>query len=248
LRRRPERDQTGHFLIEGRVAVEEALSSGANVLEVFATEDGPRAVVDAAASAGVSVTIVADNVLRSMCDASTPQGVVAVASIPAASLSDLTAEGSLILLLADVRDPGNAGTLVRTAAAAGADGVVFALGSVDPFHPKTVRAAAGALFHMPVVRDPALREAIEASRASGLIVVGANARAEHSYEAVDLTRRTVLVLGNEAWGLPPEKMDLVDENVGIPMVGKIESLNVAVAGSILLFEAARQRRLSSAGK
>jgi TrmH family RNA methyltransferase len=247
LRRRAERDATGRFLIEGPVAVAEALNSGAQVAEVFATEEAARALT-AAPPADVPVIVVADHVLRSMSDTTTPQGIVAVASIRTHDLHELAADAGMLLLLADVRDPGNAGTLVRTAVAAGASGVVFARGSVDPFHPKTVRSAAGALFNVPVVRDATLEEAVDASRAGGLVVVGADARTGRAYDVVDLTRRMTLVLGNEAWGLPPEKKHLLDENVGIPMTGRIESLNVAVAGSILLFEAARQRRLSSAGK
>jgi TrmH family RNA methyltransferase len=147
-------------------------------------------------------------------------------------------------VLAEVRDPGNAGTLVRAAVAAGAEAVVFGAGSVDPLGPKTVRAAAGSLFSVTVIRNVDIRQALAQLRASGFTVVGADARATTSPEQVDLTARVALVLGNEAWGLPAEMVDLLDLTVGIPMPGPVESLNVGIAGSILLFEAVRQRRAS----
>jgi RNA methyltransferase, TrmH family len=202
----------------------------------------------AAADAGARVTRVADHVLASLSDTTTPQGIVATVRLGTHDLNQIASGAQLLVLMADVRDPGNAGTLVRSAAGSGADGIVFARGSVDPWHPKTVRASAGALFHIPVVRDVSLEDAVDTSRANQLSVLEASAHSDLPYDEVDLTRRTTLVLGNEAWGIPAEKSKLVDESVGIPMELPVESLNVGVAGSIILFEAARQRRLSSAAK
>jgi RNA methyltransferase, TrmH family len=188
---------------------------------------------------------VTEPVLRSLADTTTPQGVVAVVEIRTRELSDLAAGASLLLVLAGVRDPGNAGTLLRSALAAGADGVVFAAGAVDPLHPKTVRASAGAVFRVEVAREKDLGEVLAVIRRSGLVVVGADAAAPGRLDDTDFTRRVALVLGNEAWGLGPDAGDLLDEVVGIPMPGPAESLNVGIAGSILLFECVRQRRLSS---
>jgi RNA methyltransferase, TrmH family len=202
----------------------------------------------AAADAGIRVTDVSEQVLASLSDTTTPQGIVATVRLGAHDLTEIASGADLLVLLADVRDPGNAGTLVRSAAASGADAIVFARGSVDPWHPKTVRASAGALFHIAVIRGVSLEEAVDASRTNNLSVLAASAYSNRSYDQVDLTRRTTLVLGNEAWGLPDEKSKLVDDSVGIPMELPVESLNVGVAGSIILFEAARQRRLSSAAK
>jgi RNA methyltransferase, TrmH family len=216
--------------------------------EIFVAGESSPELARAAVDVGVRVTRVTEHVLASICDTTTPQGIVATVRLDAQDVNELAPRADLLVLLADVRDPGNAGTLVRSAAASGANGIIFARGSVDPWHPKTVRASAGALFHIAVVRGIALEEAIDACRANQLWVIAANARADRPYHEVDLTRRTTLVLGNEAWGLPPEKSKLVDESVGIPMELPMESLNVGVAGSIILFEAARQRRLSSAAK
>jgi RNA methyltransferase, TrmH family len=216
--------------------------------ELFVVENMASDVARAAAAAGVTITEVSEHVMASLSDTTTPQGVVATARLRSHSTNELAARAGLLLLLAEVRDPGNAGTLVRSAAASGASGVIFARGSVDPLHPKTVRSSAGALFHIPVVRDVSVEEAVAVARSNNLTVIEARADSNRFYDGTDLTRPALLVLGNEAWGLPTEKENLIDERVGIPMSVDVESLNVGVAGSIILFEAARQRRLSSAAK
>lgn len=163
----------------------------------------------------------------------------------AASLGDLDLSTGLIVVLSQIRDPGNAGTLIRSAAASGCGGVVFSAGSVDPFGPKTLRAAAGSVFHTPLVTKVDLADAVDRLRESGYALVGADARSEHSLYELDLTRPTAVVLGNESWGLADVDAADLDVVAGIPMPGSIESLNVGVAGSLFLFEAARQRLASS---
>jgi RNA methyltransferase, TrmH family len=166
--------------------------------------------------------------------------VVAVAQAPVADPAILRT-ADLSLILAGVRDPGNAGTLVRSAAAAGAGCIAFTEGSVDPFGPKTVRASAGALFQVPIVRGIDVGEAVTAARDGGVKVLGADARSESSLDEVDLAEATAFVLGNEAWGFEPGLVSMLDGTVSIPMPGPIESLNVGIAGSILLFETVRRR-------
>ncbi len=183
---------------------------------------------------------VTGQVIASLTDTTTPQGVVAVARTRTAPLADLT--GDLIVVLSGVRDPGNAGTLVRSAVAAGASAVVFASGSVDPFNPKTVRSTAGLLFHVDIVTEVTMAEVAATLGGKGLTLVGADASSLVAPDAVDLTRPVALVLGNESWGIDVSARGLLDEVVGIPMPGPAESLNVGIAGSILLFEASRQRR------
>ena len=187
---------------------------------------------------GLAVT---GQVIAALTDTSTPQGVVAVAEERAIETEAI--DGDLVVVLADVRDPGNAGTLIRSAVAAGSSGVVFAKGSVDPFNPKTVRATAGLLFRVPLVHEVALEDVLGLLKARGFFVVGADAAADVAPEDVDLTQSIALVLGNESWGIEAGARALLDEVVGIPMPGPAESLNVGIAGSILLFEAVRQRRL-----
>lgn len=240
LGRRAGRDELGALRVEGRRAVLTAIDSGADVVEIFVC-DAPD-VAEAAAERGIPVVPVTEQVAAALSDVSTPQGVVAVVRAPDVALDDAARGARLVLVLAEVRDPGNAGTLVRSAAGAGASAVVFARASVDPFHPKTVRATAGTLFRVPVVRDVELRDAVEGLRRAGLRVVGADARGPGAWDDGRLDGRVALVVGNEAWGIGDEGRALLDDVVGIPMPGPAESLNVGIAGSILLFEAVRRSR------
>ena len=156
--------------------------------------------------------------------------------------------GDLVVVLANVRDPGNAGTLVRSAVAAGASAVVFCSGSVDPFNPKTVRSTAGLLFHVDVSAGVALDAALSELREMGFLILGADASSSKAPDEVDLSERVALVLGNESWGIEETSSRLLDDIVGIPMPGPAESLNVGIAGSVLLFEAVRQRRAADSSR
>jgi RNA methyltransferase, TrmH family len=205
-------------------------------------DESTRPVESAAAAAGVEVLEVSAQVLTALTETVTPQGAVAVAESPAVSLDDLPSDLPTVLVLAGVSDPGNAGTLLRTAAAAGADAVVFAENSVDPLNPKVVRASSAALFLVPFVRDAGIAEVASALRSRGCTLLGAAAGGKNAFTEVDLTRSSAIFVGNESGGLPASAVDVVDEMVAIPMPGRTESLNAGIAGSILLFEAVRQRR------
>jgi TrmH family RNA methyltransferase len=182
----------------------------------------------------------APGVIERVADTTTPQPVMAVAGavdVPIASL----AQASLVLVCVDVRDPGNLGTVLRSAEAAGAGGVACCDGSVDVYNPKCVRASAGALFHVPVVAGGDPLEVLATLESYGLRRLGTQPAGGTPYHRTDLGRPTALVLGNEAWGLPDEVSGLLDEEVTIPMAGRLESLNVGMAAAVLCFEAARQR-------
>lgn len=224
-------------MLEGPVAVREAQEAGLELSDLFTTEEAASSVE----GLGVGALCVTEQVMRAISDATTPQGVVAIARMPDATLEDVI-DGDLLMVLAEVRDPGNAGTLVRSALAAGAAGVVFTKGSVDPFGPKTVRSSAGSVVRTPIVRDVELTTTLDRLKGEGFAILAASSTAGTTVDEVDLTGRVAFVLGNEAWGLPEEMAALVDTPVGISMPGPVESLNVAVAGSILLFECVRQRR------
>lgn len=221
----------------------EALASDAPLREIFVAPDAPHAeeLMDSARSKNVTIHPVTASVAAALSDTVTPQGAIAVADVPDRSLAEIDGVPSLVLVLADVRDPGNAGTLIRSAVAAGADAVVFCQGAVDPFNPKTVRAAAGSVFRGYIVSGVTLAAASEQLRTWGLVLLGADARAGKSAFDTDLSRPLAFVVGNEAWGMTDEARATVDEVVGIPMPGGVESLNAGIAGSILLFEAVRQR-------
>ena len=244
LTRRAFRERERRFLLEGPVAVSDALASGARVFDLFVSDEQDD-VVEAARGAGARIHEVSEQVLRAVSDAMTPQGVVAVAELREWTLDDLDLTSGLVLVLSQIRDPGNAGTLIRSAAASGCGGIVFSEGSVDPFAPKTLRAAAGSVFRAPLVSRAALADAVDHLRGAGFALVGADARSDHSLYEVDMSRPTAIVLGNESWGLADADAEDLDIVAGIPMPGPVESLNVAVAGSLFLFEAARQRLASS---
>lgn len=225
----------------------EALQAGIELTDVFVDVEsfGDSELLDACASSGAFVSEVGDNVLRALAATTTPQGVVAVARTPAFALDQLPAETDLVLVLAEVRDPGNAGTLVRTAAAAGVGCVIFSKGSTDPFGAKTVRASAGSIFKVPVARSLELDDALAALARLGYLTVGTRADASDSVYDVDLDGKVAIVLGNEAWGFGGSDLP-IERWASIPIDDKVESLNVATAGAVILFEAVRQRRLSSA--
>jgi TrmH family RNA methyltransferase len=178
----------------------------------------------------------------------TPQGLLAVCGFIDVPLTELDPKSlSLVALLANVRDPGNAGTVLRTADAAGADAVVFADASVDPYNGKCVRASAGSLFHLPVVAGARLEDAVETMRAAGLRIVAADGRAGRSLDEPDVQARlaepTAWMFGNEAWGLPPELVALADEPIAVPIYGRAESLNLAAAAAVCLYASARAQRV-----
>jgi RNA methyltransferase, TrmH family len=145
----------------------------------------------------------------------------------------------------DVRDPGNAGTIIRTADAAGVGAVICCEGTVDPTNPKTVRASAGSLFHVPVVTGPGAPEVLRTLTGWGFVTAGAVVRGGSDYATFDWRRRVALVLGNESSGLGGAIADLVDEHISIPMAGRAESLNVGSSAAVLCFEALRHRRMGS---
>ncbi|MDQ3916411.1 MAG: RNA methyltransferase [Actinomycetota bacterium] len=248
LLRRAHRDAAQAYLLEGTVPVQEALAARAAVRSLFVADDHPDAETLAAAAADAQVDVVraTRGVLESLSDTTTPQGVVAVVEMSDLAPADVDSDVRLVLVLDQIRDPGNAGTLVRCAAAAGAGAVFFTKGSVDPYAMKAARAAAGALFRVGLARDVELAAALEELRRRGFLVVGTDAGATTPYDAVDYTGKVAFVVGNEAWGISEEDRSLLDEVVGIPMPGEAESLNAAIAGALLLFEAVRQRRISSA--
>ncbi|MGZ4154687.1 MAG: TrmH family RNA methyltransferase [Actinomycetota bacterium] len=240
LKKRAFREAERAFLVEGAQAVGEALRTGAGLRTLFHTDLHP--LVAEARERGVEVLEVSETVMARLTSTVTPQGLVGIAPFLDVELDALPeAPGSLAILHA-VRDPGNAGTVLRSADAAGVDGVVFTETSVDVYNPKTVRATAGSLFHLPVVREAETSAAIELAKARGCRVLAMDANGEDDLYELDLSIPTAFVFGNEAWGLPPEVARLADATVRVPIAGRAESLNLAAAASVCLFEWARQRR------
>jgi len=193
-----------------------------------------------ATSKGIRLFALAPGVLERVADASTPQPVLAAIRLPLVNLGDVACTG-LVLVLHDIKDPGNAGTLVRSADAAGATGVIFTGHSVDPFNPKTLRATAGSIFHIPVAVG-SLVATLSSLRERGATTLASVVRGGVSHRSVDYAKPTVVVIGNEADGLDDEAVRLCDGSITIEMAGASESLNAGVAGSLIAFEALWQRQ------
>jgi RNA methyltransferase, TrmH family len=245
LSRRSVRAERRLFLADGPKAVEGALGARC-VLEVFVTRPALEEYAALLAAAD-SVAVVDDRALASLSDSATPAGIVAVCSfvdvaLDAAVEAARTGRG-LLAICADVRDPGNAGTLLRTADAMGADSVVLAGHSVDAYNAKTVRASVGSLFHLPVSVEPDAAGAVRAAQAAGLTVLAADGEGELDLDDAGeaLAAPTAWLFGNEAWGLPAELAELADHRVRIVIRGRAESLNLATAAAICLHESARAR-------
>jgi RNA methyltransferase, TrmH family len=244
LKKRAIREKDRRFLVEGAQGVAEAIASGGPVHEVFHTPGAAgrlSSVLDRARAAGITVHAVSEEVMGRLTSTVTPQGIVAVADFLDVAIEELPQAPSSVAVLVEVRDPGNAGTILRSADAAGTDAVVFTSASVDVYNEKAVRASAGSLFHVPVVRETTLPATVEALRSRGMVVVAASARGATSVHDADLSRPTAVLFGNEAHGLSPEVEGMTDTTVRVPISGRAESLNLAAASALILFEMARQR-------
>jgi RNA methyltransferase, TrmH family len=257
LTRRSARQRSRMFLAEGPQAVREALAwpGGGVVTELFVTAPGWSRygeLAERAAARGVLVHAVSGDVMAELAQTITPQGLLAVCRFVDVPLQRLAAPGRarLLVLLANVRDPGNAGTVLRTADAAGADGVVFSDASVDPYNGKCVRASAGSLFHVPVVVGSPAGQAAGALRQAGLQILAADGGARRELDQLDaagaLRRPTAWLFGNEAWGLPADLLALADEGVAVPIYGRAESLNLSAAAAVCLYASARAQRAGRA--
>ncbi len=235
------------FLAEGPQAVREALAEPGVLTELFVTAQGSGRhpeIVAQAAGLGIAVHEVGGEVMAELAQTITPQGLLGICRFVDVPLEAVTRPGTrLVALLANVRDPGNAGTVLRTADAAGADGVVFAAASVDLYNSKCVRSSAGSLFHLPVVAGSPLAPAIAGLRAAGLQVLAADGSGTRFVDGPggpDLSRPTAWLFGNEAWGLPDDLLRLADDVVAVPIYGRAESLNLAAAAAVCLYASARE--------
>lgn len=257
LTRRARRDQAGEFLAEGPQAIREALAMPGVVLEVFGTPAALDLHGDWLAEAPVTLQPISEKAAAGLSETVHPQGLVARCRYVDVAIAEVVAAGpALVAVLAGIADPGNAGTVLRTADAVGADAVIFTAGSVDPYNGKCVRASAGSLFHLPVVRAAAYPDVRLALSEAGVQVLGAAATAARSLGEPDtdtlLRAPTAWVFGGEAHGLAAIESSaaaehgpyfaVVDEHIRIPIWGRAESLNLAAAATICLYASATAQR------
>jgi TrmH family RNA methyltransferase len=250
LAKRAMRERARLFLAEGPQAVGEALAHGEVVTELFVTAAARSrhgGLAAAAARRGAAVHVVSGEIMAELAQTITPQGILAVCRFVDVPLPALAgAAPRLAVILANVRDPGNAGTVLRTADAAGARGVVFSDASVDPYNSKCVRASAGSIFHLDLVLGGPVAGAAGRLREAGLRVLAADGRSgrplDEAEAAGTLGQPTAWLFGNEAWGLPADLLALADETVAVPIYGRAESLNLAAAAAVCLYASARAQR------
>nr|WP_278313158.1 RNA methyltransferase [Lolliginicoccus levis] len=239
-----ERRKAGRFLAEGPNAVSAALAHG-TVIELFATSKALERHDAIIGTAACPVWVVSERTAKGLSETVTPQGLVAVCEAPSARLDETLAQvppDGFVAVLADVNEPGNAGTIIRVADAAGAAAVVIAGASVDPLNGKVIRAAAGSSFHLPIVRAASTEDAVDELLRAGFRVLATSARGEVSlFDASDALSgaRVAWLFGNEAHGLPDAIVERATHAVSIPIRGEAESLNLATAATLCLYESAR---------
>ncbi|MYZ39161.1 MULTISPECIES: RNA methyltransferase [unclassified Streptomyces] len=256
LAKRAFRGKERRFIAEGPQAVREAVAHRGEdgeptLTELFTTAEAAERyadIVDAARATGARIHHAADAVLADVSQTVTPQGLLGVCRfLDSPFESVLRARPRLVAVLAHVRDPGNAGTVLRCADAAGADAVVLTDASVDLYNPKSVRASAGSLFHLPVVVGIPVEQAVRGLRDEGVRVLAADGAGESDLDdeldADTMDGPTAWIFGNEAWGLPAETRALADAVVRVPIHGKAESLNLATAAAVCLYASARAQRV-----
>jgi len=238
------------IFVEGLRLCEEALRSQLEIEAVVVSEELLRkeraaGVIQELSQASKRFASVSEKLLESVSYTKTPQGIIVLAVRPEASESRLGSQlGSkpLLVVLHQINNPVNVGAILRTSEAAGAAGVIATRNTTDPFSPKSLRGAMGSAFRLPIWSGPSYVEMIDWCRQCGIATICSDVDATTSYTEIDWTGPSALILGRESTGLTPEELDLADHRVSIPMKGMAESLNVAVAAGVLLFESARQRR------
>ena len=240
LKSKKGRDETGLFFLEGEKFVRE-IPAGWKIRQYVVAKRFAEGRDLSEFELRARCEVVRDSIFDGLADTVNPQGILAVCEKYDWRLEDALVPGGFVLLGECLNDPGNIGALIRTAAAAGASGVILTDGSGDIFNPKVLRAAAGAVLRMPVVSNVSISETVSALKQSGYSIYAAHLRGEVLPYNLDLTTDFCLIVGNESHGITNETANHADVLIRLPMTNDTESLNASVAGSILLYEAVRQR-------
>lgn len=241
LRKSGERKRRGLFVIEGIRMFKEVPSE--SIRNVYASESFARANKELLC--GYRHEIVRDDIFERMSDTKTPQGILAAVAMPEYTAEDIVGKNKnpLIVVLENIQDPGNLGTIIRTAEGAGADGIIMSYDTVDIFNPKTVRSTMGSLYRVPFVYTADICAAVRDLSAKGINTCAAHLNGAQEYYNIDYSLPTAVLIGNEGNGLTDELTAAAKSRIKIPMRGKLESLNAAVSAAVVLYEAARQRSL-----
>lgn len=233
------RREQGVFLVEGLKMFLEAPKD--QVKQIFVSQSFLEKHEEAVA--GRTYEILSDHVFEYVSDTRTPQGILCAVRQPAYSMEDLMGKGApCVLVLEGIQDPGNLGTMFRSGEGAGITGIIMDDATADIFNPKTIRSTMGSIYRVPFIQTSSLKEAVEKLKDAGVCVYAAHLMGTGSYDEANYTGGCAFLIGNEGNGLTEETADLADVRIRIPMEGKLESLNAAVAASILMYEVNRQRR------
>ena len=238
------RTEQGAFVTEGIKMFEESKAGGylikAYVSESFYKE---KQMESPDYFTGFSFEVVTDGVLKETSDTLTPQGVMAIVKKPEYALNEIiTAPHANLVLLEDIRDPGNLGTIVRTAEGAGITGIILSKSSVDMYNPKVIRSTMGAIYRMPFIYVEDFKETLIQIKKNKISIYAAHLNTDFAYDDIEYPDKCAILIGNEANGLSDEIADMSDQYIKIPMEGSVESLNAAIAAAILMYEVYRQRR------
>ena len=250
LRGRKAREDRGLYFIEGSRFVEEAVNEYLKgtvdvkyivVSDSFANVSGMPTFIESFEDRGIKIYIVPDSLFGSISDTSSPQGIMAVMALDRSFLRYAQVYEGVLVILDNIRDPGNMGAIIRTADAAGCAGVIIPNGCVDLFNPKVLRSTMGSVYHLPLWHCGSIREAVDFCTEKGFSVCVSHLEGALSIYDVDISGNVAIVIGSEADGVSGEAVSFADMVVKIPMEGRAESLNASVAAGILIFEAVRQR-------
>ncbi|MBQ7358891.1 MAG: RNA methyltransferase [Lachnospiraceae bacterium] len=244
-----ERKKDGVFIVEGLRMFEEApldwisqVYVSSKCLAGLESGNGDRDKAILERLEMIAYEEVTDEVFSKMSDTQTPQGILSVLRRPTYSLSDILGQNALIMILEDLQDPGNLGTILRTGEGAGINGVIMSKDTVDIFNPKVIRATMGSIYRMPFVYVEDLKDILDTLHIEGIQTYAAHLQGENYYDSFDFRNGTAFLIGNEGNGLKKETADQAKSYLKIPMEGKVESLNAAIAASLLMYEAHRQRK------
>jgi len=246
LKNKDSREEKGLYFIEGARFVEEALKETVNikyivVSETFLSNTGSSGSLQKINETIMNTYVIPDSLFSSISDTKNPQGILAVLSLERKQLKDAVFNGGLLVILDTIKDPGNMGTIIRTADAAGCAGVVISGGCVDVYNPKVLRSTMGSVFHVPVYHCSGMGEAIDIARKHGFLLCASHLSGSVSIYEADLSGKVALIIGSEAEGISPDTANDSDLLIRIPMEGRAESLNASVAAGIIIFEAMRQK-------
>jgi RNA methyltransferase, TrmH family len=248
LKLKRHREEKKQFIIEGIRFVEEAFMEKSDIVRVFLSDQlsgtrGGKELQQKVVAGGYESYMLSEKLFREISDTETPQGILAILRMKSYELNDIITNNTFVIILDSLQDPGNLGTIIRTADAAGASGIILSKGCVDLYNPKVLRATMGSVFHVPFYFSLNLEETIDILKARGICTYAAHLNGDKHYFNLCLKDNIAIIIGNEANGISDEIASKADALVKIPMPGRSESLNASVAASLLMYEVVRQRMI-----